>query len=74
MSNSRQINLAKEVAYAHDIIDMKIHVLAPYNLSYYAVDGSTLHTNIKGLFSEHSKVGRTGRLNYTHFCLSVCHL
>ncbi len=42
MSNSREINLAKEVAYAHDIIDMKIHVLAPYNLSYYAVDGSTL--------------------------------
>jgi hypothetical protein len=44
------------MAHAHDVINLKPHVLAPYNLSYNAVNGSTLQQANMGqiffLFSE----------------------
>jgi hypothetical protein len=44
------------MAHAHDVINLKPHILAPYNLSYNAVNGSTLQqANIRQilfLFSE----------------------
>jgi hypothetical protein len=44
------------MAHAHDIINLKPHILAPYNLSYNAVNGSTLQQanigQILFLFSE----------------------